>query len=823
MLRLTLKGTFSRWRRLVLSGLAVVLGVMFVSGALVLTATLGGSYTDVARRAHAGTDVSVSPAEAISAAGVPAALVDRLAHVDGVAVATGVVSADGARLVVPGGKVVASPDVPRLGVSWPGQARSVQLRAGRGPQRDDEIAISTALATAAGVRVGDRVAVLTLRPKQTFTLVGTFAYADPAQQVVAFTEPVAQTLMLGTSGAFSSIAVTARDGVTARQLRERITGTLGAGYRVRTAEQIVQAESATRGRSLGLTGNLLLGFAGVALFVGAFLILNTFSMLVAQRTRELALLRAIGAGRRQLVVSVLTEAAVVGLAGSVAGLAAGVGVGALAAGTSVVVPMSAVLAAFAVGLLVTMAAALPPAVRAARVLPVTALRDTAAPERPLTRLTVAGAVVLAVGAGLLGFGFAATASSAAPLILGGVLVAFIGVTMLTPALARPAAGLLGRVLGWSVPGRLARLNARRNPRRTAATAAALMVGVALLAGISTVFVSATASVGRLVADQVKADFVISGDANGSSRAGFDPAVLTAVAALPGVLAVSGLGESGAVIDGQPAYVETVTDVPALRDMLSLTAAAGTIGPLTDDQILVDQRAITATGPHVGDRVTVRLPRGEPRQFTLAGVYTDTDLINGWLLPASAAIGFKQALPSRAFVRLAPGADAGTARGQLTALLADSPEVGVNDRSEYTTQENAKADRILRIVQILLSLAVVIAVLGIANTVALSVLERTRELGLLRAVGLRRLQTLLMTAAEATVIAVFGALLGVTVGVGLGAATVRALQTQGVTELAVPVDQLLAYLGLAALVGAVAAIPPATRAARLNILTAIAHD
>ncbi|MFI9639479.1 ABC transporter permease [Micromonospora sp. NPDC051925] len=823
MLRMSIKGTFSRWQRLVLSGLAVVLGVMFVSGALVLTATLGGSYTDTARRAHAGTDVAVSSADTISAAGAPAALVERLAGVDGVARATGVVSADGARLVDARGKVVPSPDLPRLGVSWPGQAGSVQLRAGRGPQRDDEVAISTMLASAAGVRVGDRVAVLTLRPKQTFTLVGTFAYADPEQQVVAFTEPVAQALMLGTPGAFTSVAVTARPGVSPAQLRERITTALGPGYRIRTGEQLARAEAATRGRSLGLTGDLLLGFAGVALLVGAFLILNTFSMLVAQRTRELALLRAVGAGRRQIVGSVLTEAAVVGLGGSVAGLAAGVAVGALVARERVVVPADAVVTAFAVGLLVTTAAALLPALRAARVPPVAALRDAAAPERPLTRLTVVGAVVLAAGLGLVGFGLAASDQGAAPLILSGVPVAFTGVTLLTPALARPAAGLLGRAFAWSVSGRLARLNAGRNPRRTAATAAALMVGVALLAGISTVFASATTSVGRLVTDRFKADLIVSGDANGSSRTGFDPAVLTRAAALPGVLAVTGVGEGGAVIDGQPAYVETVTDVPALRDMLSLTPAEGTIGALADDQILVDQRAVTPAGPHVGDRVTVRLPRGEPRQFTLAGIYTDTDLLTGWLLPASAASGLKQPLPSRAFVRLAPGTDVAAARGRLDRLLADSPEVGVSDRAEYTAQENAKADRLLRTVQVLLGLAMVIAVLGIANTVTLSVLERTRELGLLRAVGLRRFQTMMMTAAEATVISVFGALLGVAVGVALGAATVRALQTQGVTELSVPIDQLLVYLGLAALAGTLAAIPPAARAARLNILTAIAHD
>nr|WP_203810448.1 FtsX-like permease family protein [Actinoplanes tereljensis] len=814
------KGTVFRWRRLMLSGLAVMLGVTFVAGALILTATLGGSYTDVARRVQAGTDVVVSSADPISAAGVPAALTARLATVDGVAAATGVVSADGARLIGASGKVVSSPDQARLGVSWPGLGRAAQLRDGRGPGLDTEIAISAALARTAGVRVGDQAAVLTLRPKRTFTVVGVFDYPDTEQQVVAFTEPVAQTVMLGAPGAYSSISVAARAGVSAPELRQRVAEALGSGYRVRTGEQVSIADGADRGRSLSLTNDLLLGFAGVALFVGAFLILNTFSMLVAQRTRELALLRAMGASRRQLIGSVLAEAALVGFAGSVAGLAAGIGVGALVARAPLVVPGSAVGAAFAVGLLVTMLAALVPARHAARVPPIAALRDTEAPERPLTRLTVAGAVVFAAGAGLLGFGYAGGSAS---LLLGGVGAGFAGTVMLTPAAARPAAGLIGWVFAWSVPGRLARLNARRNPRRTAATAAALMVGVALLAGISTVFVSATTSVGRLVEDQVRADLMISGDANGAGRAGFDPAVLTRIAALPGVQAVTGLGEGGADIDGQRAYVETVTDVPALRDMLGLTVAAGRIGTLAADQILVDERNVTAAGPHVGDRVTVRLPRGEARQYTLAGVYTDTDLLNGWLLPASAAAGFRSGQPTQAFVRLRPGADAAAAKQQLTTLLADSPEVVVSDRAAYTAQQNAKADRLLRIVQLLLALAVVIAVLGIVNTVALSVLERTRELGLLRAVGLHRVQTMLMTAAEATVISIFGALLGVLTGAALGAATVRALQTQGVTDLVVPLDRMGAYLGLAVVTGVLASLPPAARAARLNVLRAIAHD
>jgi putative ABC transport system permease protein len=817
---MTLKNTVFRWRRLTLSWVAVTLGVMFVAGALVLTATLGGSYTDVARRVHAGTDVSVSSADPVSAAGVPASLIPQIAGVDGVAAVTGVVSSDGARLIGAGGKVVPSPDRARLGVGWPGLSRAAHLRAGRGPRGDGEIAISAALARAAGVHVGDRAGVLTLQPKRTFTVVGVFDYPDPDQQVVAFTEPVARTLMLGTPGAYSSISVGARAGVPAPVLGQRIATALGSGYRIRTGEQVSIAEGADRGRSLSLTNNLLLGFAAVALFVGAFLILNTFSMLTAQRTRELALLRAIGASRRQLIVAVLTEAALVGLAGAGAGLAAGIGGGALVARAPLVVPGSAIAAAFAVGLLVTVTAALTPALRAAGVAPIAVLRETHAPERPLTRLTVAATLVSAAGAGLLGFGYA---GDSAPLLLGGVCTAFAGITMLTPAAARPAAGLIGWLFAWSVPGRLGRRNARQNPRRTAATAAALMVGVALLAGISTVFVSATTSVGRLVTERVRADLMVSGDATGAGRTGFDPAVLTRISALPGVQAVTGLGEGGADIGGQRAYVETVTDVPALRDMLGLTAAAGRIDTLADDQILVDERNVTAAGPHVGDQVTVRLPRGEARQYTLAGIYTDTDLLNGWLLPAAAAAGFRNAQPTQAFVRLRPTADVTAVKQQVAAVLADSPEVGVSNRAEYTAQQNAKADRLLRTAQLLLALAVVIAVLGIVNTVALSVLERTRELGLLRAVGLSRAQTMFMTATEATVISIFGALLGVLVGVGLGAATIRALQSQGVTGLIVPVDQIGVYLALAVISGVLASLPPAARAARLNVLHAIAHD
>ncbi|MFI5954927.1 ABC transporter permease [Cryptosporangium sp. NPDC051539] len=832
MLRATFKGLLGRRRRLVLSGLAVVLGVMFVSGSFVLTDTLGRSAEARFAGLPGQPDVSVGVRGPLGAGPVPASAVARIGAVPGVARAVGVVSVDGARLIGVHGKVVASSGMPRLGVDWPSEAGRVRLAAGRGPRADSEMALDAALARAAGIQVGDRAGVLTLRPRRVFTVVGLFTPdgGGNGTQIVAFSRPVAQALMVGEPGSYSSVSVTAARGVSVASLRERLATTLGPAYTVRTGAELGRESAAKYQQTMGFLSSLLLGFAGVSLFVGAFLVLNTFSILVAQRTGELALFRALSAGRRQLVGSLVVEASVVGLFASVAGLVAGIAVGAgLAYGygarrgldsVQVGVPASAVAGSFAVGLVVTVAAALIPAVAASKVLPIAAMREAATPDRPLTRLTVAGALTTVAAAGLLGGGLARPGENSLALIFAGVLLTLLGTALLTPQITRPAVGLLGRAVGWSVPGRLARHNARRNPRRTAITAAALMVTVALVAGVSTVIVSATRSVGRLVDRQITAELIVTGASGGNTRAPFDPAVLTKASTLPSVAGVTGLYEGAGLVDGQRAYVEAVTDLPALRDALSLTAAQGRLGTLGDHQVVADQRTVAGTGLRIGDPVSVQLPRGGVRRFTLAGVYTDTDLVNGWLLPASTAPGFRVAQPTQAFVTLRPGADVAAARTGLAALLAANPEAGVFDRHEYSAQQNAKAGAVLGTVQLLLALAILIAVLGVVNTVALSILERGRELGLLRAVGLRRDQTIGMVMVEATLVSALGALLGVLVGAGLGAATVRALAGQGVTTLAVPWPQLAGYLGLAAFAGVVASVWPALRAARVDVLAAI---
>jgi putative ABC transport system permease protein len=844
MLRATLKSLLARKLRLVLSGLAVVLGVMFVAGAFVVTDTLSRSFDTVFADAFSQTDVSVSAKPKVALSEMegeqvqppfPAAVAEQVAAVGGVAAATGLASADGARVIGADGKVLTSMGPPRLGGNWTGEDGLVQLRQGRGPRADDEIVVNAYVAKQAGLRVGDRVGVLTRQPKGEFTLVGVFGYSGDRDTVggvqeVMFTEPVAQRLMLGRTGVYSSVSVRAADGVGPDQLRDRIAAALGPQYEVKTGEQLADENAAGLQEGLGFFNNILLGFAGVALFVGVFLILNTFSIIVAQRTRELALMRAMGASRRQVITSVLVEAVVIGLLAAGLGLAAGVGVGAgLAylfssfvgglALAPLAVPLAAVIASLLVGVLVTVVAAVLPALRASRIPPVAAMQEVATPDRPLTRITVAGALIGAAGAATLGVGLYANVGSPLVLILTGVLVSFVGIALLTPLVSRPVVSVLGRLFSWSLPGRLGRLNSGRNPRRTAITAAALMVGIALVTGVTVVMDSAKTSLSQQAEDTIKAQVVISGEQSGPRPPSFDPAVLDRASAIPGVRAAAGLWNDQAVVDGERTYVNATDDLARLADAYGAAPATGALTTLKPDQIAVS----TQRGWPLGTRLTVQLARGEAQIYTVVATYDEQALPGSILLPAAATAQFGVPQPLFGFVRLTDGTPVEAVLPQIKALVADSPEVSATDRSAFVAQQAGQFDMVITMVQILLALAILIAVLGVVNTLALSVLERTRELGLLRAVGLGRGQTMRMVTVEAVVISVFGALLGVVVGAGLGSAVVAALDGEGITELVLPWTRMGTYLVLAGLVGVIAAVLPAIRAARLNVLAAIAHE
>ncbi len=851
MLRATLKSLLSRKLRLVLSGLAVVLGVMFVSGAFVLTDTMGRSFDSLFASVYEGTDVNVTQKSKVGdvdfgpsqQGNIPAATLDRIRAVPGVASVTGDATADGARVIGKNGKVVTTFGPPRLGGNWVGTSDLLQLREGRAPAADNEIVVNVTTAkSAGGLKVGDDVGVLTLQPgKKVFKLVGIFGYSGNRDSLggsleVLFTTPVAQELMLGEKDVFSGITVKAAPGVTNEKLRDDVSAALGgeaAGFQVKTGQQLTDETTKEFREGLAFFNNVLIGFAGVALFVGTFLILNTFSIIVAQRTRELALMRALGGSRAQTLGSVIIEAVAIGLLASVLGLAAGIGVGVLLAWVfgnvsgvalaSVGVPAAAVISAFVVGLLVTVVAAVLPALRASRIPPIAALQEVATPDRPLTKLTVSGALIGAAGGTMLGLGLAGQGDNTLWLILGGVLVSFIGVALLTPLLARPVVSLLGRLFSWSVPGKLGRLNSGRNPRRTAITAAALMVGLALITGVNVILASAKQSLSSQASTQVTVDLIISGDGDDNGPAKFDPAVMTAAAKLPGVSSAASEYWDFAQVDGVPRDISATPDLAAYAGMFKLKATEGVLQWTGPDQAVLDTENAKKRNLKLGSTMTVQFSRGEPHQVTIVGLYERSDVMGGTLISGDVVKDFRSAQPSWGYLRVAEGTSVDTIQRQVDQLLVDNPEVSVANRAEFVDAQAAQFDQLLTMIQVLLALAILIAVLGIVNTLALSVLERTRELGLLRAIGMRRAQTMRMVTVEAVVISTFGALLGLAVGTGLGAAVVRALKDDGFTKLAFPWSQMATYLLLAALVGVVAAVLPSIRASRVNVLQAIAHD
>jgi putative ABC transport system permease protein len=851
MLRATLKGMLSRKLRLVLSTLAVVLGVMFVSGAFVLTDTVGRSFAGLFTNIYSTTQIQVTKATdatslngAPAIADMPAADVDRIASVPGVDRAVGQVFVDGAKAIDKYGKVVPTTGSPRFGAAWTGTSTLVKIRKGQAPQSDDQIMISANLASKTGYTVGDTMQVITkIDPvKRAYTVVGIVGYQSgrdslAGETIVFFTQSVAQQRMLGQADVFSDVQVFAPSGTDLNALRDRIATTLGSGYAVKTGEQLAADNTNSVKSGLNFFNYLLLGFAGVALFVGVFIIINTFSITVAQRTRELALLRAIGAGRGQVIRSVLTEALVIGGIASVVGLGLGIGVGALlgyALGNVISngglelaglgVPAAAVISAFVVGLGITVVAALMPAVRAARIPPVAAMRDSATPDRPLTGLTIGGAAVVAAGGALLGFGLAGDLGSGNLWgVLGGVLLCFIGVALLTPIVSRPVVSTLGRLVSWGPSGGLGRRNSGRNPRRTAITAAALMVSVAIVTAISVLFASIKASTIDLIDTGLNANLVIAADPTGGEMAQIDPASLQAVRALPDVASVTGESVEPAKVNGKPSVVGSFDDFAACVSMLRLTAVAGTLQP-GPGELVVDDQTATQQGLQLGSTVTIQLARSGPQTMRVSGIYKRISLANGIAIShADAQAGFEYPAPIEAFVAVKPGANVQTVLGQVRQKIADNPEVNVFTVDEFVQSSTQIFNTILGFVQILLALAMIIAVLGVINTLALSMIERTREVGLLRAVGLRRRQVMWMVTVESVVICVFGALLGIAVGTGIGASVFRALHDQGLTKLAFPWSLMVVYLIASVFVGLVAAFLPALFSSRQNVLRAIAYE
>ncbi len=849
MRQVALRGLRARPLRTALTALAVVLGVAMIAGTYIFTDTINRSFTEVFAQANTGTDVAVAPKKVdddFFAEPPPLhdGLVARVRAVDGVKSAAGAIFSQASVRKRDGDPVSNSSAVYAL---QPAPFEQFTFTSGRAPRSSSEIGLDAKTYADEGFELGDRVTIVGDEGARRFTLTGAAKFGEQASvaglAVAIATLPTAQALG-GLQGKLNGISVAGDRGVKPSQLRSRLQIALaGEPVTVRTGADDAKAQAADLEDEFGFFRTALLVFGGIALFVGAFVIYNTFSITVAQRTRELALLRMLGATRRQVLRSVVLEAAVIGLTASLLGLLGGLllvpglralfgAVGADLPATDSVIATRTIVVSLLVGVVVTVVASIVPALRATRIAPIAALRDglTAATKAGRGRLSAASLLCLA-GAGIVAYGlFGGSGGSGAAATLGGGSVAiFLGVALFSPQLVRPIAAIVGAPLQRlaGVSGRLARENATRNPARTAVTAAALMIGVALVAFVSIFAAGLQGSIDRAV------DRAFAGDLTVGSKNGFGetpPAVSAALRSTPGVGAVSGVRFTEAKVTGKSKTTSVIGIDPAtLRETYSLKWKDGsdaTLARLGRDGILADV-GYSKTAK-IGDRVSALTPAGKRVSYVIRGILdegSDFGLLGGGLVIPNVHLtaDFDARDDAFVFLRYAEGADPKTTRAAIDRTLAASfPDIQTRDREEVKEQQAGQINQLLYLIYALLALSVIVSLFGIVNTLALSIFERTRELGLLRAVGMSRRQVKRIVRLEAVITSLIGALLGLVLGVVFALAISRPLEEEGF-RLTFPVGTLLLLVAGAALAGALASLWPARRAARLDVLKALAYE
>jgi putative ABC transport system permease protein len=845
------KSLWARKLRALGTTVAVFVGVSLIAGTYVITDTINKAFDEIFHDSLKGTAVVITPKQPVTqetntSTSFPAGNLKKVRAVPGVTLASGAIFTGGG--IFKGDEQVGSQFAPKFISSvLPAQIETLKTVEGHQPTNAQEATLDKAAADDAGLSVGDPVRIAGERRAKTYRLVGltelggtSFGGASIAQ----LTLPEAQ-FITGNVGRFNQISVGLNPDVSPEELKQRIERVVPPTLRVETAEQNANRSSDEIHDALSFLPIFLGVFAAVALIVGAFVIFNTFSITVSQRIREYGLLRTLGASRRQILASVLIEAALIGLLGALLGVLGGLlfakGIeslfNALGIGlptTALVVATRTVVVAVVLGMVVTLVAVLNPALRSTRIPPIAAMQElelTASRRRSIVTVAVAWLLMLG-GVALVLIGLFANVEDtgqAALMLGGGAALVLFGVSLYSPRLVRPLAGAIGapieRLRGLT--GRLARENSQRNPSRTAATAAALMIGLALVSFV-TVF---AAGLKASIADAIDNNF--QGELEIQNTNGFDP-IPTAVAAtvreVPGVQTVSTLQTTQIKIDGvggkprasglDPATASQVLSLDFQGDTTDQT-----LRDLTSAETIVDKSFADSNGLEVGDTIETLGQTGNRATFRIVGEVKDNADLLGSLIVTQEAMArdFAVTQDTFDFVKLQPGANPATVQDQIDQLLTQQfPTAEVLNQEELKQNQEDQINPLLGLVYALLSLAIIVSLFGIANTLALSIHERTRELGMLRAVGMSRRQVRRLIRYESVITALIGAVLGMVLGLIFAALLSVPLESEGFV-LSYPVGQLVFILIVAALAGVAAAIAPARRAARLDVLQALAYE
>jgi putative ABC transport system permease protein len=860
MITVALRGLVSRKLRAALTAIAIILGISMISGTYVLTDTINSSFTKIFQQANRKLDAVITSKTTVSSNNgrtpppLPARLLPIVRHTSGVAAAEGEIG-DSAQLYDLKGNVITSTTgAPSLLLSIPSaRFRSSTLVLGHWPH-GRQLVVDKGFFTRHHLHLGQTVRLAAAIPVERFTIVGDIKFGNVSSlggaTLLEVDLATAQRLT-GKQGHFDQISVIAGSGVSPRdlvtRLKPRIPSSLRSTVSVKTAEQNAQEQTAQIGSALNFITIALLAFAGIAIFVGAFIIFNTFSITVAQRTREFALLRTLGATRRQVLLSVMVEALVIGLLSSIAGLLVGFGIaqglnavfkafGADLPNAGMIIQTRTIVVSLLVGTIITVVSGLWPAIRATRVPPIAALREGAQlPRGRFARFVPYIAVLLvAVGVLLLAFGvfgsFAATGSRLS--IIGfGAVVLFLGVAMISPQLVRPLAG----IVGWpierltSITGRLARENTVRNPSRTAITAAALMIGLALVGFVTIFAAELKASANDAISRELAGQLVVE-NANGL----LPEAVGQAIARIPGIGVVSPVKSDASRVHGHLGRRVTLSDSRVtgvhpvtFAQVYHLEWTHGSSSNLTalgpHDALVADSFA-SDNNLHVGSSLVETSSVGTSTTFTVRAIFKASQILDPVVIRYDVMRRiWKLRSDQSVLINAAPGVTLPVLKGRITHLLkARFPIAQVQSQQDIKDQASKSVNQLLYLIYVLLAMSVLVSLFGIINTLVLSIYERTREIGMLRAIGTTRAQVRWTVAWESVITAVIGAVLGLALGIVLAVIITAGLRSEGI-EYAIPVGSLLFWLVFSIVFGVAAAIYPAFRAARLDVLQAIAYE